>query len=228
MNKLLKFKELLAVFLFILAHSASSAQSPIGVHFKASSLGNTIALEDTLAQDLVVNRIRYYICNLSLIEGGKVVFTDPTDYHLIDFEDDESMTISFDTEQELTFDAIQFQLGTDSLSNASGALEGALDPMHGMYWTWNSGYINFKIEGTSPQCNTRKNEFRYHIGGFQSPYQTVQLVQLPIDSNDNIIIDLNLDDFFAKVSLSDQPNIMQPGAKASDLAKMLPSFFSAR
>ena len=43
----------------------------------------------------------------------------------------------------------------------------------GMYWGWNSGYIFFKMEGTSPVISddqqgdpTGKKQFKYHIGGF--------------------------------------------------------------
>lgn len=38
-----------------------------------------------------------------------------------------------------------------------------------MYWSWNSGYIFLKLEGTSPSAPTDatgKNTFRYHIGSF--------------------------------------------------------------
>ncbi|WP_222597316.1 MbnP family protein [Chitinophaga pinensis] len=39
----------------------------------------------------------------------------------------------------------------------------------GMYWGWNSGYIFFKMEGTSsvaPLDPSGQHKFRYHIGGF--------------------------------------------------------------
>ena len=34
-----------------------------------------------------------------------------------------------------------------------------------MYWGWNSGYIFFKMEGTSP-ASPEDGNFMYHIGGF--------------------------------------------------------------
>ena len=46
---------------------------------------------------------------------------------------------------------------------------GVLDPSGAgadMYWTWNSGYIFFKMEGTSPAATGMGNSFMYHIGGF--------------------------------------------------------------
>jgi hypothetical protein len=35
-----------------------------------------------------------------------------------------------------------------------------------MYWSWNSGYIFFKMEGTSPVSTQNGNIFQYHIGLF--------------------------------------------------------------
>ena len=38
-------------------------------------------------------------------------------------------------------------LGVDSVLNYNGVHEGALDPINGMYWTWQTGYIHCKLEG---------------------------------------------------------------------------------
>ena len=59
---------------------------------------------------------------------------------------------------------IYFQIGIDSLTNVSGDLDGDLDPALGMYWAWNSGYINMKLEGKSSSCKSVKKEFQFHIG----------------------------------------------------------------
>jgi hypothetical protein len=66
---------------------------------------------------------------------------------------------------------ISFTIGVDSLRNTMEIARrtGVLDPAaagNDMYWTWNSGYIFFKIEGTSPSSAEAGNVFMYHIGGF--------------------------------------------------------------
>jgi hypothetical protein len=48
---------------------------------------------------------------------------------------------------------IRFLLGVDSARNVSGIQTGALDPARGMFWTWNSGYVMAKIEGSSPSAH---------------------------------------------------------------------------
>jgi len=47
----------------------------------------------------------------------------------------------------------------DSLANVSGAMSNDLDATKGMYWSWQSGFINLKIEGKSASCKTRKINF---------------------------------------------------------------------
>nr|WP_222838143.1 MbnP family protein [Chitinophaga pinensis] len=71
--------------------------------------------------------------------------------------------------------AVSFVLGVDSLRSTMDISKrtGVLDPTggmdDGMYWGWNSGYIFFKMEGTSdvaPVDPSGQHKFRYHIGGF--------------------------------------------------------------
>ena len=55
------------------------------------------------------------------------------------------------------------------ISKRTGVLDPASSMDNGMYWTWNSGYIFFKMEGSSPAAPadpTGNRKFRYHIGGF--------------------------------------------------------------
>lgn len=75
---------------------------------------------------------------------------------------------------------LEFLLGVDSARNVSGVQSGALDPLKGMFWTWNSGYIFAKLEGTSPQSTQPGNKVEYHIGGFRHPYNAAKAIQLPL------------------------------------------------
>jgi hypothetical protein len=69
------------------------------------------------------------------------------------------------------YKSITFIVGVDSTRNTMDISRrtGVLDPTgvaSDMYWGWNSGYIFFKIEGTSPAVVTAGNVFQYHVGGF--------------------------------------------------------------
>ena len=69
-------------------------------------------------------------------------------------------------------------MGVDSTRNVSGAQTGALDPVHGMFWSWNSGYIMAKMEGTSPASTAAGQALNFHIGGFKGPYSAVRRITL--------------------------------------------------
>ena len=109
-----------------------------------------------------------------------------------------------------------------------GALAGDLDPSKGMYWSWQSGYINFKIEGNSPSCKTRKSKFQFHIGGYKNPYKTTKRVYFKIKDTASkaISIHLNIANFFDQIDLKNENQIMIPGKKAKTIAETLSKLFS--
>jgi hypothetical protein len=63
------------------------------------------------------------------------------------------------------YTALEVLMGVDSTLNFSGAQTGALDQANGMFWSWNSGYIMLKAEGSSPESSD--GSFAFHLGGFE-------------------------------------------------------------
>jgi len=149
---------------------------------------------------------------------------DDKSYQLCDIEETNSTELnSFKTEDGY----MPLSIGVDSLTNVAGVQGGDLDPMHGMYWTWNSGYINFKLEGTSPACNSRKNKFQLHLGGFIAPYNSVRQIKLSVkEKSDTINIKLKLDKFLHQINLEENHTIMSPSQKTMDLMDKLSQAFS--
>lgn len=181
----------------------------------------------TTASDSVsFETIRFYISGIELLENGKSVWKEENSFHLIDISDQKSLCIRLNTSPGFSFDKIKYNLGIDSLTNVSGALGGDLDPTKGMYWTWQNGYINLKIEGKSNRCNTRNKEFQFHLGGYQFPDNSLQTVTLPCKSQENIIISFDLGKFLGQVDLSKENQIMSPGNDAVLLSKKAASAFS--
>jgi hypothetical protein len=43
-----------------------------------------------------------------------------------------------------------------------------------MFWSWSSGYIMAKFEGTSPQSGASGNNLIFHTGGFSGPNSTIR------------------------------------------------------
>jgi len=126
----------------------------------------------------------------------------------------------------LKFTKIKFNLGIDSITNVSGAMGGDLDPTKGMYWTWQSGYINLKLEGKSKLCKTRNNEFQFHLGGYQNGDNALQTIILNVSENKEIDILIDIEQFVAAIDLSEQNQIMSPGKKAVLLSEKFSKIFS--
>src|SRR5690606_27558520 len=76
------------------------------------------------------------------------------------------------------YTAVKFLIGVDEARNTSGAQTGALDPMHSMFWDWNTGYIMAKLEGHSPQSTGPANFIGFHLGGFSGPESVLREVTL--------------------------------------------------
>jgi hypothetical protein len=87
------------------------------------------------------------------------------------------------------FNRLMFQVGIDSILNVSGAQTGALDPLNGMFWTWNSGYIMAKLEGSSSLSKGLNNAFTYHIGGFREGEKTQREIILPLPNQQEWVLE---------------------------------------
>lgn len=162
--------------------------------------------------------IRFYLSNFQFIYEGKVVDTAKTKYLLVDLNDPSSMQIGA-TEKE--YDAVRFNLGIDSVTNYGGALGGDLDPVNGMYWSWQSGYINVKLEGISPSVANKKNDFQFHLGGFMHPYNSLQVIHL----KNTVKIELNLSQFLRTIDLKNTFRIMSPSVETVKISKKLAGSF---
>lgn len=173
-----------------------------------------------------ISVLRFYISDIQLYQDNKLIDTVEKKHHLIDLDNPGSQSVYHTTEQNHQFNRIRFSLGVDSVSNVSGALGGDLDPVNGMYWAWHSGYINFKLEGKSNTCPARKNEFTFHIGGYQYPYNAIQNVELPVADTNKIVVRFDLKALLDQIDLHELYDIMSPGEKAMAISKKIAGAFS--
>jgi hypothetical protein len=134
---------------------------------------NSGAYQNILGEDFTVSMLNYYISNISLVNEDGSVYTVPQDesYFLIKEEVASTKSITIPSVPEGNYKSIRFMIGVDSLRSTLPISErtGVLDPSgegQGMYWTWNSGYIFVKMEGTSSFSTQTGNVIKYHIGGF--------------------------------------------------------------
>lgn len=174
---------------------------------------------------LRIEALRFYISNLRFVQDDSVTWKEKESYHLYDGALEKN-TFNVIVPAALPFNTVKFDLGIDSLTNVSGAMGGDLDPTKGMYWTWQSGYINFKLEGKSEQCLNPKNEFQLHLGGYQHPHKSLQTITLRVRSKDQLMITFNVEKFLSSVDLRKQDHIMSPANEAVKLSAAAAGCFS--
>ncbi len=189
----------------------SNVKAPITLEFDNIVGGadlqlNTGSYTNESGEQFKVSMLRYFVSNIVLtnVNGSKYIVPQDSSYFLIDESKPSTLMTSIKI-PEGEYSKLEFVLGVDSLRNTKDLSQrtGVLDPTgeaSGMYWSWNSGYIFFKMEGNSPSSKLTNNVFQYHIGLFGG-YSTPTLNNLK-----NISIDLTQRGI-AKVKTGKTPNV---------------------
>ncbi len=181
---------------------------------------------------LEIETLKFYISNIEVMYTDNTVKKSKVNYHLVDIKNPNSLAIPIDAKQNKLINKVSFYIGIDSTASVSGALGGDLDPSKGMYWAWQSGYINMKIEGKSNSCKTRKNQFQFHLGGYLKPNYALRKIEIPIQKKQipngviNIIADIG--NLFSEISLKETNSIMIPGKAAMQIADLSAKIFSVK
>jgi hypothetical protein len=98
-----------------------------------------------------------------------------------------------------------------------------------MYWAWNSGYINAKLEGTRKTYNGKKiYPFEFHIGGYMHPYYAIRPVRLELKESNSTKIPLYCDIsvWLSGIDLKTNSSIMIPGKEAMKVADVYSKMFN--
>lgn len=175
---------------------------------------------------LVINRFKYYVSHIQLTNTAGKTIVPENQYYLIDIADEKSTSVQI-TVPEGSYTGIQFLLGVDSMRNVSGVQTGALDPLNGMFWTWNSGYIMAKLEGTASSSMIAGKQFTYHIGGFRQHQQTARNIRLqttPFHTSVTIVADA--EKWLEGISIAKEPVCHSPGTLAVRIADNYSKMFS--
>ena len=174
---------LFILFMLSSYHQASPGfDAELVVHFRVYAHGEPLQLnkkyKNPFGEIFEISRFRFYAGRIAPVYSDSGLrLVGQTEYHLIDLSDSLSTKLVIPVRSGLC-NGIQFLLGVDSVDQNRGAQTGALDPALGMYWTWNSGYQTFKIEGYSPSSSQPAHLIAYHIGGFRYPYNTVWKIRI--------------------------------------------------
>lgn len=105
-----------------------------------------------------VQKAMFYVHDFSISQSGKTLYHQPQPQLFNAFTD------SPFTQKLLLVDTsalyIKFTIGLPDTVLQSGIGEGVLDPLNGMFWTWQTGYVFVKCEAVFNQ-----QKYSYHIGG---------------------------------------------------------------
>jgi hypothetical protein len=243
-----RISPLILVFFVILSHKSAYSQkdksNAIEINF-SHFVGNEILKLDSvmyrneLKQDFSITKFKYYITKIAFLRKEGKPFKS-SNYFLIDEEKPDSKKILLENIPIGEYVALSFTLGVDSIDNCSGAQSGALDPINGMFWTWNTGYIFLKLEGISESSSAPNAQLEYHIGGFKKPNNCIRTISLSfnksimISQNQNNRIDIKTDvleilktpdsiDFSSLSSVTDFNNATKLANNYSDMFSIFES-----
>lgn len=228
MNKILNALSLIITFLFL--GLQGQAQDSLRIQFQLyndnepTEWGKKYISSN--ADTFAINSCKAYFSKFTITYENKEIVQVPNSYFLVEFSESNTAKIALPISPNKAIKAISFTIGIDSATNTAGLLSGALSPMLGMYWSWQSGYINWKIEGTSPSVKTRKNAFQFHIGGYLPPNLAVR--QFQFEPKQGVVthkIRIQVNELFNKVKLKETNTIMIPGKAAMELANLFSKCF---
>jgi len=217
--------------LFLLIYQVNPGFSQTTLVFKpnfsgAPLLGRTITLPGN--DSIQFETFRFYISGIELMKENKVVWKEENSFHLLDAAKENTLNLPLKTPAGISYDKIKFNLGIDSTTNVSGALDGDLDPTKGMYWTWQSGYINLKLEGKSNLCKTRNQEFQFHLGGYLQPFCALQTIILETDQRKELTINVDVLKWIQHIDLSSKNQVMSPCKESALLAGEATKMFTVK
>jgi len=185
---------------------------------------------------LHVETLKCYIGHIELLDMDKqIIGRDSVSYRLIDFNTSSSLNFSINSNSSYA-SYVRLTLGVDSTTNAAGVHCCALDPANGMYWSWQSGYIQFKLEGKQKDGTA----LNLHLGGFSNAHMSSITDEIPIhrwvttgpllppnERQKGILVELDLSTFIELVNANKEYSLMSPNSRVQEYIRELCSSFSA-
>jgi hypothetical protein len=136
---------------------------------------------------LTFSKFKYFISNVKFKNADGLYWSESESYHLIDLAKPESLQLTFNNLPTGTYTQMEYTLGVDSLRNVSGAQTGDLSMTNDMYWSWKSGYIMLKAEGTYKD-NKADKMFAFHLGGFSGAENIVTKRTMTFDGANTLTV----------------------------------------
>lgn len=233
----------LLLLIFLFTYTGTAAQQ-VQLEISHAVAGQPMQLRTAMYTNAAgdtfnITLFKYYLSNFSLVdtEGRKVALAPG--YFLVSEDSAASKKILLQQCPEGKYTQLSFMIGVDSVLNFSGPQSGALDPLYGMFWTWNSGYIMAKLEGTSPSSRLHNHMLQFHIGGYRAPHVTQRMVTLNLPSplitgpqyKPQVALQADAMTWFngtSQISFRQMAGFMTPGTPADRIADNYQHMFSVK
>lgn len=227
---------------FVLPRGPMAQESGfLRIHFLHEANGKPLVLHDSIyanraGETYSIKKLQYYLGNFRI--SGTVSYPEGDAYFLVRQPYMEE-ALALDLKLPAgTYTSVGFTLGIDSIDHCSGAQTGALDPINNMFWTWNNGYVVFKLEGNSASSPSDLGRIEHHIGGYKAGEEVAQSITLNTTEKNSIrvrkglvtelFITVNLDKYWdgvQHISIKETPVCMTPGHLAKKIATNFPGMF---
>jgi len=208
-------------FLLVLLANGAAAQPLTAGQPPPLPCSFSLDLSGLKPEDAHITQLRFYVSSPRLFHRGVQVDGFASSYHLVNALDTLSNHFALIRTNALPFDEVRLLVGVDSTTTAAGIMSGDLDPMHNMYWTWQSGYINIKLEG-----NWKGKDMQFHLGGFAFPNNNLQELRVSVLETNRLSFVWHAPSFFGQLPLDSSYRVMRPCAEANRLARLFTSSFS--
>ena len=119
---------------------------------------------------------------------------------------------------------ISLLFGIDSAIQMGGVGTGALDPQRGMYWTWQTGYVQWKMEGAI-RVNGEEHPLELHLGGFDGATKAQAMLSdyLVYPTTNSVIAQWDLMPFITQILNQKKYGVMSPSPIAREYCRIIAS-----
>ena len=204
------------LFLWSLISGVAEGQSAVVVYHQVKLGEVQVLLGEWQKSDsnvsVRIDKLRWYV---SLPPAGK----KGSKAWLLDLADSASL------DQQMSRpvnNRISLLFGIDSAIQVAGVGTGALDPLRGMYWTWQTGYVQWKMEGAI-RVDGLESPLELHLGGFDGATKSQSMLSdyLIYPTTNSVIAQWDISPFLAEVVHRKKFGVMSPSPIARDYCRII-------
>ena len=204
------------LFLGSLISGVAEGQSAVVVHHQVTLGDAKVVLGEWQKSDsnvsVRIDKLRWYV---SLPPAGK----KGSKAWLLNLSDSASL---YQQMSRPVNNKISLLFGIDSAIQVGGVGTGALDPLRGMYWTWQTGYVQWKMEGAI-RVDGLESPLELHLGGFDGVTKSQSMLSdyLIYPTTNSVIAQWDISPFLAEVVHRKKFGVMSPSPIAREYCRII-------